>query len=60
MTRDYEKLLRVKMLLVKAQTLLSETSGEIISPEEKKDLINSVEIQIQFLELKCDKFSESR
>lgn len=60
MTRDYEKLLRVKMLLVKAQTLLSETSGEIISPEEKKNLINSVEIQIQFLELKCDKFSESR
>lgn len=60
MTRDYEKLLRVKMLLVKVQTLLSETSGEIISPEEKKALINSVEIQIQFLELKCDKFSESR
>jgi len=60
MTRDYEKLLRAKMLLVKVQTLLSETSGEIISPEEKKTLINSVEIQIQFLELKCDKFSESR
>lgn len=60
MTRDYEKLLRVKMLLVKVQTLLSETSGEIISLEEKKALINSVEIQIQFLELKCDKFSESR
>ena len=60
MTRDYEKLLRVKMLLVKVQTLLSETSGEIISPEEKKALINSVEIQIQFLELKCDKFNESR
>lgn len=46
MTRDYEKLLRAKMLLVKVQTLLSETSGEIISPEEKKALINSVEIQI--------------
>lgn len=60
MTRDYEKLLRIKMLLVKVQTLLSETSGEIISPEEKKALINSVEIQIQFLELKCDKFNESR
>lgn len=60
MTRDYEKLLRVKMLLVKVQTLLSETSGEIISSEEKKALINSVEIQIQFLELKCDKFNESR
>lgn len=60
MTRDYEKLLRAKMLLVKVQTLLSETSGEIISPEEKKTLINSVEIQIQFLELKCDKFSKSR
>jgi hypothetical protein len=60
MTRDYEKLLRAKMLLVKVQTLLSETSGEIISPEEKKTLINNVEIQIQFLELKCDKFSESR
>lgn len=60
MTRDYEKLLRAKMLLVKVQTLLSETSGEIISSEEKKALINSVEIQIQFLELKCDKFSESR
>ena len=60
MTRDYEKLLRVKMLLVKVQTLLSETSGEIISSEEKKAFINSVEIQIQFLELKCDKFNESR
>lgn len=60
MTRDYEKLLRAKMLLVKVQTLFSETSGEIISPEEKKILIESVEIQIQFLELKCDKFSESR
>ncbi len=60
MTRDYEKLLRAKILLVKVQTLLSETSGEIISSEEKKTLIDSVEIQIQFLELKCDKFSESR
>ena len=39
MTRDYEKLLRAKMLLVKVQTLFSETSGEIISPEEKKILI---------------------
>lgn len=60
MTRDYEKLLRAKMLLVKVQTLFSETSGEIISPEEKKILIESVEIQIKFLELKCNKFSESR
>jgi hypothetical protein len=60
MTRDYEKLLRAKMLLVKVQTLLSETSGEVISPEEKKALIDSVEIQTKFLELKCDKFSESR
>ena len=48
------------MLLVKVQTLLSETSGEVISPEEKKALIDSVEIQTKFLELKCDKFSESR
>ena len=60
MTRDYEKLLRAKMLLVKVQTLFSETSGEIILPEEKKVLIDSVENQIQFLELKCDKFSKSR
>lgn len=60
MTRDYEKLLRAKMLLVKVQTLLSETSGEVISPEEKKALIDSVEIQTKFLELKCDKFNESR
>ena len=60
MTRDYEKLLRAKMLLVKVQTLLSETSGEIISPEEKKTLIKSIENLIQFLELKCDKFGESR
>lgn len=60
MTRDYEKLLRAKMLLVKVQTLLSETFGEVISPEEKKALIDSVEIQTKFLELKCDKFSESR
>lgn len=48
------------MLLVKVQTLLSETSGEVISPEEKKALIDSVEIQTKFLELKCDKFNESR
>lgn len=60
MTRDYEKLLKAKMLLLKAQTLFSETSGEIILPEEKKVLIDSVKIQIQFLELKCNKFSESR
>lgn len=60
MTRDYEKLLRVKMLLVKAQTLLSETSGEIISPEEKKTLIENTENSIKFLKLKCDKFNESR
>ncbi len=60
MTRDYEKLLRAKMLLVKVQTLLSETCGEIISPEEKKTLIKNVENSIQFLELKCDKFNESR
>lgn len=60
MTRDYEKLLRVKMLLVKVQTLLSETSGEIISPEEKKALIENTENSIKFLELKCDKFNESR
>ena len=60
MTRDYEKLLRAKMLLTKVETLLSETCGEIISPEEKETLIDSVEIQIKFLELKCDKFSESR
>lgn len=60
MTRDYEKLLRAKMLLVKVQTLLSETSGEIISPEEKKTLIKNIENSIQFLELKCDKFNESR
>lgn len=60
MTRDYEKLLRAKMLLIKVQTLLSETSGEIISSEEKKILIESVEIQIKFLELKRNKFSESR
>lgn len=60
MTRDYEKLLRAKMLLVKVQTLLSETSGEIISPEEKKALIKNIENSIQFLEQKCDKFGESR
>lgn len=60
MTRDYEKLLRAKILLVKVQTLLSETSGEIISPEEKKTLIKNIENSIQFLELKCDKFGESR
>lgn len=60
MTRDYEKLLRAKMLLVKVQTLLSETSGEIISPEEKKALIENTENSIKFLELKCDKFNESR
>lgn len=60
MTRDYEKLLRAKMLLVKVQTLLSETSGEIISPEEKKTLIENTENSIKFLELKCDKFNESR
>ncbi len=60
MTRDYEKFLKAKMLLLKAQTLFSEISGEIILPEEKKVLIDSVKIQIQFLELKCNKFSESR
>lgn len=60
MTRDYKKLLKAKMLLVKVQTLFSETSGEIISPEEKKVLIETVENQIQFLELKCNKFTESR
>lgn len=60
MTRDYEKLLRAKMFLVKVQTLLSETSGEIISPKEKKVLIENTENSIKFLELKCDKFSESR
>lgn len=60
MTRDYEKLLRAKMLLVKVQTLLSETSGEIILPEEKKALIENTENSIKFLELKCDKFNESR
>lgn len=60
MTRDYKNFLKAKMLLDKVQTLFSETSGEIISPEEKKVLIESVEIQIQFLELKCNKFSESR
>lgn len=48
------------MLLVKVQTLLSETSGEIISPEEKKALIENTENSIKFLELKCDKFNESR
>lgn len=60
MTRDYEKFLRAKMLLIKVQTLLSETSGEITSPEEKKTLIKNIENSIQFLELKCNKFNESR
>ena len=60
MTRDFEKLLRVKMLLLKAETLLSETSGEILSPEEKKVLIDILENQIRLLEQRCDKFSESR
>ena len=60
MTRDYEKLLRAKMLLFKAETLLSETSGEIISPEEKKVLIDSLKNQTEFIEQKCEKFSESR
>lgn len=60
MTRDYEKLLRAKMLLVKVQTLLSETSGEIISPEEKKTLIKNIENSIQFLELKCESFDKGR
>ena len=39
MTIVYEKLLRARMLLVKVQTLFSVSSGEIISPEEKKILI---------------------
>lgn len=60
MTRDYEKLLRAKMLLVKVQTLFSETSGEIISPEEKKVLIDSLKTQTEFIEQKCEKFNESR
>ena len=60
MTRDFEKLLRVKMLLLKAETLLSETSGEILSPEEKKILIDVLDGQIRLLEQRCDKFSESR
>lgn len=60
MTRDYEKLLRTKMLLLKAQTLLSETSGDILSPEEKKVLIELLENQIRLLEQKCNKFDESR
>lgn len=60
MTRDFEKLLRVKMLLLKAETLLSETSGEILSPEEKKNLIDILDGQIRLLEQRCDKFSESR
>lgn len=60
MTRDYEKLLRTKMLLVKVQTLLSETSGEIISPEEKKTLIKNIENSIQFLEQRCESFDKGR
>lgn len=60
MTRDYEKLLRAKMLLLKAETLLSETSGGIISPEEKKVLIDILENQIRLLEHRCNKFNESR
>lgn len=60
MTRDYEKLLRAKMLLLKAETLLSETSGGIISPEEKKVFIDILENQIRLLEHRCDKFNESR
>lgn len=60
MTRDYEKLLRAKMLLVKVQNIVFFFSDEIISSEEKKTLIKSIENLIQFLELKCDKFGESR
>lgn len=60
MTRDYEKLLRAKMLLVKVQNIVFFSSDEVISPEEKKTLIKNIENSIQFLELKCDKFSESR
>ncbi len=60
MTRDYEKLLRAKMLLFKAEILLSETSGEIISSEEKKVLIDSLKTQTEFIVQKCEKFSESR
>lgn len=60
MSRDYEKLLRVKMLLFKVETLLSETSGEIITPEEKKVLINSIENSIQFLEQRCESFNKGR
>lgn len=60
MLRDYEKLLRAKMLLVKVQTLFSETSGEIITSEEKKTLIKNIENSIQFLELKCESFDKGR
>lgn len=60
MTRDYEKLLRAKMLLVKVQNIVFFSSDEIISPEEKKTLIKNTENSIKFLELKCDKFNESR
>lgn len=60
MTRDYEKLLRAKMLLVKVQNIVFFFSDEIISPEEKKTLIKSIENLIQFLELKYDKFNKSR
>lgn len=60
MTRDYEKILRVKMLLLKAESLLFETSGGIISPEEKKVLIDILDGQIRLLEHRCDKFNESR
>lgn len=60
MARDYEKLLRAKMLLVKVQSTVFFSSDEIISPEEKKTLIKNIENSIQFLESKCDKFSESR
>ena len=60
MLRDDEKLLRAKMLLVKVQTLFSETSGEIITSEEKKTLIKNIENSIQFLELKCESFDKGR
>lgn len=60
MTRDYEKLLRAKMLLTKVQTLLSETCGEIISSQEKKVLIRSLKTQTDFIEQKCESFNKGR
>ena len=60
MTRDYEKLLRAKMLLTKAETLLSETCGEIISSQEKKVLIDSLKTQTEFIEQKCESFNKGR